>query len=135
MMKKRIQSGTDFPTDQTLFNGNIALEVNWLGRQIIETVAAGCGSSEGFDVGQFGLIDPIVKIQHSNSVAKFGYDLKKNNDKNAPETEVDEHGKLTFDCPNKNNQNPAKRCTPGVITRPPHVLLPSCPHCGASIKC
>lgn len=133
--KRILRSGKDLPLEQPLFNGNVGFEVDWLGRQIIETVAAGCGASEGFETSRFGLTDPIVKIQLSNSVAKFAYDTKKNNERNAPETLVDEHGKLIFDCPNKNNKEESKKCTPGVITRPPHILLPACPHCGTALKC
>ncbi|MFZ6034946.1 MAG: hypothetical protein ACOYUB_02265 [Patescibacteria group bacterium] len=137
IVRHAIANGRDLNSRDAPFNGNIAMEIDWLGRQVIETVAAGCGSSEGFKLKDKALAayqNPLVNFLE-NSVAKFGYDIKKNNDRNSPESQIDEHGKLTFDCPNKNSKDPVKRCDPGVITRPPHVLLPNCPHCGASIKC
>lgn len=133
IVKKMINDGRELPLDQPLFNGNVGFEVNWLGRQVIETVAAGCGASEGFDVSKMGVVDQIAKIQLSNSVAKFGYDLKKNKDKNKSGSDFDEFGPLKFKCPKINDKtNP---CTPGIIERPPHTLIPNCPHCGANIKC
>lgn len=111
---------------------NIMQEVDWLGRQEIKTMAAGCGASSGFEVNEFGMVDPIKSFL-SNSVGKFSPNKDPLNKKNKNENESDEYGPLKFNCPNKNKKN--KPCIPGIIERPPHTLIPKCPHCGVNVKC
>lgn len=92
---------------------NIYDEVAWLSKQDVQTIAAACGASAGFNLGEKGgsILGGPDMLFLSNSVAQFGLDS-------------DEFGSLKFKCPNKN-------CKKENI-RPYGKLIEQCQHCGST---
>lgn len=96
-----------------MFQGDIRAEVNWLGRQKIDLIAAACGMSGGFEIKDDGIQrrNPAEELL-SNSVAKFGL-------------EEDKYGSLHFDCPHCHEKN----------KRDHGKLIANCKHCGEDVRC
>ena len=51
---------------------NLDQEIYWLGRQVIRTVAGGCGSSSGFKLGESSIPPNSLEKYLANSVGKYG---------------------------------------------------------------
>lgn len=103
---------TEFRIIPPLFM-NISEEVDWLGRQPVKRVTAGCGPSVGFNTDK-KKSDSSYSSFLSNSVGKFAF-----------EEENDEFGPRSFNCPECGIKN----------TRPVHELLPACTNCGSTKVC
>ncbi|OGK14259.1 hypothetical protein A2861_01815 [Candidatus Roizmanbacteria bacterium RIFCSPHIGHO2_01_FULL_38_15] len=122
-LMKTILENTKISKDQQMqntqlqipqFYGNLHEEIDWLGRQQIDMVAAACGTSGGFKIEYKDGLAPKNPIQEllSNSVAKFG-------------VEEDNYGSLHFDCPHCRFDN----------KRDYGKLLTKCKSCGEDVTC
>jgi hypothetical protein len=86
-------------------------EIEWLSTQEVQTIAAACGASAGFNLNnssKLGSESPINSIM-KNSVAQFGLDK-------------DTMGPLEFDCPKCQGKN----------VRPYGKLIEKCQNCGST---
>ena len=87
-------------------------EVDWLGRQVVERIAAACGTSSGFSLKKGFKIKSSSK---SGSLDALSTLLAGS----------DEHGSLKFKCENCDRTN----------IRPRGELLDKCQHCHSSVSC